>query len=51
MSATHVTPWIRASLSLATPTAQHKDLSLEKSCNAPDPQHPINPVALQLNAS
>ena len=47
--ATHATPWTRASLTPATPTAQHKDLSPEMSSNAPDPQHPINPIAPRLS--
>ena len=50
-STTHATPWNRASLTPTTPTAQHKDLSPEKSSNAPDPQHPINATTLRLSSS
>ena len=48
---THATPQMRASLTPATPTAQQKDLSPEKSGNAPDPQHPINPTTVTLSLS
>ena len=41
-STTHATPWTGASLAPATPIAQHRNLSPEKSSNVPDPQHLIN---------
>ena len=40
VGATHATLWIRASLTSATSSTQHKDVSPEKSCNAQDPQPP-----------
>ena len=48
---THPIPQTRASLASATPTAQYKDLSPEKSSNNPDAQHPINPTAPRLSPS
>ena len=47
--AIHATPQTGASLAPATPTAQHKDLSPEKSSNVQDPQPPINPTAPRLS--
>ena len=48
---THATPWTGASLFQATHTAQHKDLSPEKSSNALNSQHLINPTTPRLSPS
>ena len=48
---THATPQTGAGITPATPTAQHRDLSPEKSSNAQDPQPPINPTTPRLSPS
>ena len=48
---THTTPQTEVSLTPATPTTEYKDLKPEKSSNAPDPQHLINPTTPRLSPS
>ena len=47
--ATHATQWIRAALTPAVPTTQHKNLSPGRLSNAQDLQPPINPTTPKLS--